>query len=242
MPKTSPCNEQQTPPPYVIKNHLPAAFLPHSIWTVKPKIFYVARNPKDVALSFFDYYKSHYQYCGPIEEFLDMFMEGLLEFGPQLEHIRDFWQLRHEPNVFFTTYEEIYADLGVMIQRAAKFLQKDVSIDQIKDSLKHLHIDSMRVNISPEFEKGDLPDEALKKISQSFYRKGQAGGYKNEMPSEYIKKFDDWILRELPDCKLAKTWLGWGATEFVLCNGFVSICLFVSSYFQALCRFIVIKR
>lgn len=181
--------------------------MPRTLWTVKPKIFYVARNPKDVALSYFDYYKTHYQYSGSLEDYLSLFIDGLSEFGPQLDHIREFWKLRKEPNIFFTTYEEIYDDLGMIIQRAARFLDKEVSIEQVRASLKHLHIDSMREHVNPEFEKGDLPDEALEKISRSFYRKGQAGGWKTDMPEEFVKKFDDWILREMPNCELTKQWL-----------------------------------
>ena len=74
-------------PPYHIKNHLPAPFLPKKIWTVKPKIIYVARNPKDQAISFYHFYKSVYQYDGTMEEFLNLWLEGLTEFGQQTRHI-----------------------------------------------------------------------------------------------------------------------------------------------------------
>ncbi|XP_031637530.1 sulfotransferase 1E1-like [Contarinia nasturtii] len=39
--------------PRVIKSHLPPHLLPVELWTVRPKIVYIARNPKDVAISLF---------------------------------------------------------------------------------------------------------------------------------------------------------------------------------------------
>ena len=39
--------------PRIIKSHFPEQHLPPDIWNKKAKIVYVARNPKDVAVSYF---------------------------------------------------------------------------------------------------------------------------------------------------------------------------------------------
>ncbi len=45
------------PSPRLLKFHLPAHLLPPSIFAKKAKIVYVARNPKDLAVSFYNFHK-----------------------------------------------------------------------------------------------------------------------------------------------------------------------------------------
>lgn len=131
-------------PPYVIKNHIPATFIPKKFWTVKPKTIYVARNPKDVALSFFHYYKTTYKYAGTMNDFLSLYLSGLIEFGSQTSHIMDFWNLRHEPNVLFLTYEEMKKDLKKVIRIVAAFLEKAITNAQVEELFEYLQFDQMK--------------------------------------------------------------------------------------------------
>lgn len=41
-----------------------------------------------------------------------------------------------------------------------------------------------------------------------FIRKGEVGGYKNEMSSELIEKFDNWTNRKFSDTDLKLLYLG----------------------------------
>lgn len=158
---------------------MPAGLLPQKIWTVKPKIIYVgevhlififevnlknkfaARHPKDAAISFYHYYRHVYQYEGTKDEFLSLFLDGLTEFGLQTTHIMDFWKIRHEPNILFLTYEDMKRDLKEVINRVVKFLGKTITDKQLEDLEKHLHIDSMRENVTVFNIKNAGPKEML---------------------------------------------------------------------------------
>lgn len=62
--------------PRFIKTHLPLAFLPEQLWTVRPKIVYVVRDPRDVAVSYYHQYHNLHGFEGPLADFLDLFLEG----------------------------------------------------------------------------------------------------------------------------------------------------------------------
>ena len=44
--------------PRTIKSHFPGKHLPPDVWNKKAKIVYVARNPKDVAVSYFHWHNT----------------------------------------------------------------------------------------------------------------------------------------------------------------------------------------
>jgi hypothetical protein len=48
---------EKMPSPRFIKTHLPAQLLPDQLWTVKPKIVYIRRNPKDTAVSYYHHHR-----------------------------------------------------------------------------------------------------------------------------------------------------------------------------------------
>lgn len=61
-----------------IKTHFPITLLPQNATKVGAKIIYVARNPKDVAVSFYHLHKMHpfLRFDGDFELFIEYFMNG----------------------------------------------------------------------------------------------------------------------------------------------------------------------
>lgn len=93
-----------------------------------------------------------------------------------------------------------------------KFLGKNYSVEQIEQLKSHLSFENMKSKfiwswkrknlISSNFQENDnvnrwekIPKNKPDKTA--FMRKGIVGGYKDEMPKEYIKKFDEWIAKSL---------------------------------------------
>lgn len=135
------------PSPRHFKSHLPISMLPEELWTVKPKIIYITRNPKDAAVSLYHHYKHLHGYLGSLDEFLHLYLEGNVIYGPFTTTINEFLQLKGKAaHIHFISYEKMQQDLRSVIRSTAKFLEKPVTEQQVEALYEHLQVDSMRNN------------------------------------------------------------------------------------------------
>lgn len=186
-------------PPRVIKSHLPLQLLPYQLWTVKPKIIYVAREAKDVAVSYYHHHRLVTAYTGTIQDFVEAFVEGSVMYGSLWDHILEFWKIRDEPYILFNTYEEMKKDLPGVVQRTAKFLNRSLDSRQLEELCEHLSFESMKKNPSTNLEE-QLSRESRPKIEgkvEPFMRKGQVGNWKAELTMEDAEKIDKWTEEKL---------------------------------------------
>ncbi|XP_069681095.1 luciferin sulfotransferase-like [Periplaneta americana] len=187
--------------PRCIKSHLPLRLLPKQMWTIKPKIIYVARDPKDVVVSWYHHHRLLNGYTGSCEEFVEAFIEGIVEYGPFWEHVLEFWKLREEPNVLFNTYEDMKKDLPGVVQRTAKFLNCELNAEQLEKLCEHLSFESMKNNPAVVNQE-DLNLRKHKDVIgdvQPMVRKGKVGGWKEEISPYLAQKITRWTEEKLKD-------------------------------------------
>lgn len=141
------------PSPRHLKSHLSAGLLPKQVWTVKPKIIYVARGTKDLAISFYHHYVHMQGYKGTLDEFLEAFLQDKLLYAPYHNHVKDFQFLQNEENILFITFEEMKSDLMAVLRKTAEFLGKNYSDDELRRLEDHLTFDAMKTNKSVNFSK-----------------------------------------------------------------------------------------
>lgn len=80
----------------MIKTHQPFEILPQQASVEKKgKIVYVARNPKDLCVSFYHFHHMvpSLPRTGPWEEFLSKFMEGNVPWGDWFTHNLKYWEV-----------------------------------------------------------------------------------------------------------------------------------------------------
>jgi hypothetical protein len=162
------------------------------------QIFYVARNPKDVAVSYYHHYCNIEGYEGTQEDFTEAFLYEKLMYAPFIDHVLDFWNLRDEPNVLFLFYEDMKRNLDQVVKKAIKFLGKNYTQTQIDELCNHLSIDSMRANPSCN---NDLLVAKAKTLNKKptmngnyrFIRKGEVGSFKEEFTKETDMKFESFM-------------------------------------------------
>lgn len=170
------------------------------------QIVYVARNPKDAAISFYHHFRHLHFYTGSREDFLNAFVNNQIIFSPFNDHVIEFWKVRNEANIIFLFYEDMKRNLEQEVKKTMKFLGKAYSQQQIQKLCQHLSFESMRNNPSCNAEylvkhlKQKVTDKNLSKEEFSFIRKGQIGSYEQELTHEENAKLNTLIV----DPKLEK--------------------------------------
>lgn len=190
--------------PRFFKSHLPAYLLPKDLWTVKPKIIYMARDPKDSAVSRFYQAQKHALFeKRPLikkEDFFEQVLNDQLSFSPYHDHVLSFWQLRHLDHVLFMSYEELSADQFGGIKRISEFLGCSYDDGQLRTLVDHVSFDSLKKNFPLTSQFPYVIDKTLKQDPNlSHCRKGKVGGYRDEMSEDFIKRFDECTEDKLID-------------------------------------------
>lgn len=185
--------------PRIIKTHLPLKLLPTQIQTIQPKIVYIARNPKDVVVSYFHLVSSIQsltRYKGKLEDFVDSFLADRVPYSPWSVHVLDFWEIKDQPNVLFLTYEDLHKDLEGSIRKVAAFLEKELKNEDVQKIAKHCSFDEMKIN--PSVNHQWLTDRQFRDSKKAeFLRKGKVGDWKKYLSKEQDDKLNVKIALKL---------------------------------------------
>lgn len=135
------------PSPRIIKSHLPLYLLPKDLWTVRPKIIYTARNPKDIAVSLFHFANAIRGTNLPKEHFYDLSLNEMALLSPIHAHVLSFWELRNSDHVLFSKYEDLLADPFGNVKRISEFLKRSSTDQEIEDLVDHVSFKNMKSKI-----------------------------------------------------------------------------------------------
>lgn len=129
--------------PRTIKTHLPVQLLPDDLWITKPKIIFMSRDPRDVAVSMF-HYLQHYDNSLSLEKVLEKFLSDQLILCPYREFRLNFLNIPDYPNILYMTYEAMTSNIDEAIQKVADFLGVKVSQENLRELKTYLRFDSMK--------------------------------------------------------------------------------------------------
>ena len=183
--------------PRAIKSHMPYNSMPCGTPKDTPgKYIYVARNPKDTAVSFFYHYFS-FKAAENIDwpTFASWFLSGQLYNGSHLDHVLGWWEHRDDDNVLFLKYEDMKKDIRSAIVGIASFIGKDLSEEEVDTVIKKSSFSSMKNNPTTNYEW--MTTERKHPEGTPFIRKGVVGGWKNMFTPELSGQFDAFFSHKL---------------------------------------------
>ncbi|CAD5234583.1 unnamed protein product [Bursaphelenchus xylophilus] len=161
-------------PRRVAFTHLPLEMLPDSVLFGKCKVVYVARNPKDNAVSFYHFHRMA-RFLGLQKnlnwnDFFALYVSGSIYCGSWFEHVLGYWKFSQKlkDRVLFCKYEDLKRDMKGEIDKIADFID-------------------MKKNPMANRNSRMLLDQTVVK----FMRKGQVGDWKNYFTFAQSELFDE---------------------------------------------------
>ncbi|XP_065289761.1 3-beta-hydroxysteroid sulfotransferase-like [Dermacentor albipictus] len=207
--------------------HLP---LDKRTMTGEGKYVYIARNPWDVCVSFYNMainISSFDFQDGTFEDLVDTFVSGNFGYGDYFEHVAAGYALREQPNVFFATYEELKKNTREVVIRLAYFLgeqygraleEDEVSLEKV---LERSQPDYMRrvlvIDLSGKANPQWYEVLSRKKITcnegyegdenkYSYVRSGKVGGWKDYFTPDLLRMMENRILEAEKESSFMDLW------------------------------------
>jgi hypothetical protein len=171
------------PSPRVFKTHLPYRWLP-----ARGRCVYIARDGRDVAVSYYHLYRSHLGYQGSFAAFYDRFLRGRVQYGSWFEHVAGWQARRGDPRVLLLRYEDMIDSIDDAVARTLTFLGWSVSERRTRDAIELTRFDNMKRHE----DKFDHVGELLIQrgiVEHAFIREGQVNRGTRYLTPEQKERF-----------------------------------------------------
>lgn len=178
--------------PRIFKSHLPYIWIPKR----KCRYIYVARDGRDVAVSFYHFHRSHFRFAGTFSQFYRAYIRGMVVWGSWFYHVGGWWRHRNEPNILFLHYEEMVRDLEGTIRRIVDFLGLEIDEARMPEIVRRCGFAFMKEHEAQfDFATELLIEQGM--TPGNFIRKGKTGGWREVFSAEELSQYDRKFARTL---------------------------------------------
>ncbi|KAG2464062.1 ST1C2 Sulfotransferase, partial [Polypterus senegalus] len=166
------------------------------------KVIYVARNAKDVLVSYFFFHKiaPSLPHAGSWDDFFESFLSGNVAWGSWFDHVTGWWDVREKHQILYVFYEDILQDPTREVERVARFLGHILDKGTIQEIVKHTSFNMMKDN--PMTNASTMPTCIVDVSISPFMRKGQVGDWKNHFTVAQDERFEEEYRRRMAGTSL----------------------------------------
>jgi Sulfotransferase domain len=178
---------KSTPRPRIIKTH---QYFDHRY----PRLIYIVRDPRDVALSYYDFQRKYMQIPDeyPLDRYVDDFVSGKLissDWGTWNENVSSWIYTRGKRDGFLLLrYEDIMSDTAKELARIATFFDIPPDEQRIQLAIERSSADRMRQLEKLEEDRWVATKNRRKDIP--FVRVAKSGGWKNSLPESCVHQIE----------------------------------------------------
>jgi len=179
---------KRTPRPRIIKTH---EYFDHRY----PKTIYIVRDPRDVALSYYDFQRKYRQIEDgyPLKQYVDDFVHGRLisrDWGTWAENVASWISTRaNQQGFLLLRYEDMMHDTVKELARVADFLGIEPTPDRLRQAIERSSADRMRALEKAEENQWVATRKHRKDIP--FVRVAKSGGWRQSLPETCVQKIED---------------------------------------------------
>ena len=175
------------PRPRAFKSHMPYEMMPCGAPHTTPcKYIYIARNPKDVAVSLYFHTRALYKNDLSWDEFWEHYTHGNIEFGDYFNHVLGWWAHKDDDNVLFLKFEDMKKDHFTAVASIASFIGCNVSREVIDEVVSKTTFKAMKEDSTANKTWSESRDPNEK----PFMRKGEVGDWMNYLTPEQSAQID----------------------------------------------------
>jgi hypothetical protein len=176
---------EHLPSPRVFKTHLRYGYISR-----RPgKYIYVARDGRDVLISYFHMYQTWVNPGILFPDFFADFLSGKVQYGLWFRHVAEWESHREDPNVLFLRYEDLVGALPSCVERIARFLAWPIAPDAHRRIAERCGIEYMR-KYEDKFAPELSPSVRRSIQSGSFICRGVVGAWREKFTREQELAFD----------------------------------------------------
>uniref|UniRef100_A0A8C0X1P7 Sulfotransferase n=1 Tax=Castor canadensis TaxID=51338 RepID=A0A8C0X1P7_CASCN len=190
--------------PPLLTTHLCAKALAPALMKSKTRVVYMARNPKDVLVSFYHFQRIANFLPDPssFQDFMDEFLEGTVFYGSWFDHMKGWLSLQKNLNMLLMTYEEMHQEPRGTIQKLSDFLQHPLGPEEKDLIMRHCSFSFMSGVVNYSLVSKEIMDQNRGK----FLRKGVVGNWKEHFTPEHNEKFNAVYKAKIGDFGLRLPW------------------------------------
>jgi hypothetical protein len=171
--------------PRVFKSHLPYRWLPAGA-----RYIYAVRDGRDVAVSYYHFYRSHLGYEGDFADFFTRFARGRLQYKSWFKHVAG-WQrvAARDPRVLLVEYEVLAAEPVATIARIGEFLGCGHPPARVAELAELCSFAAMK-RFEAKFDHATAEPGGAGSKRGAFIRRGEPGSHRDQLTSAQQATFE----------------------------------------------------